>query len=74
MFSHQTERAMVQVCERVRTKYEILDQSIEQYKEVYVRARLEFEKVISVRVIPLGIMKYHSSDIPLIECKKIHRR
>ena len=53
MFSHQTERAMVQVCERVRTKYEILDQSIEPYKEVYARARLEFEKVISVRIIPV---------------------
>lgn len=39
---------MVEVCERTKTKTAMLDQSIEQYKEVFIRARREFDKVISV--------------------------
>lgn len=44
----QTERRMVQVCEGIWSKNEMLDQSIEQYKDMYVIVRREFEKVISV--------------------------
>jgi hypothetical protein len=39
---------MVQVCERAKTKADMLAESIGQYKEMYLRARGEFEKVLSV--------------------------
>ena len=41
---------MVEVCEQSKTKNQMLDQSIEQYKEVYIKARREFDKVINVRL------------------------
>lgn len=41
---------MVQVCEGTKTKHDMLAQSIDQYKDMYVRARGEFDKVISVGV------------------------
>lgn len=39
---------MVEVCERTKTKNDMLVQSIEQYKEVFVKARADFHKVINV--------------------------
>ncbi|EJD03211.1 prokaryotic type I DNA topoisomerase [Fomitiporia mediterranea MF3/22] len=42
-----TERAMVQVCERTKSKHDMLEQSIEQYKEVFIRARREFDKIVT---------------------------
>lgn len=39
---------MVQVCEGAKTKNEMLVQSIEQYKDMYVMAKREFDKVIEV--------------------------
>ncbi|KIM83269.1 hypothetical protein PILCRDRAFT_783465 [Piloderma croceum F 1598] len=44
----ETERSMVQVCEGTKTKQDMLAQSIEQYKDMYIRARGEFNKVITV--------------------------
>jgi DNA topoisomerase III len=46
----QTERCMVRVCQGTTTKHQMLAESIEQYKEVFVRARTQFEKVVAVRV------------------------
>lgn len=46
--SLQTERSMVQVCEGTKTKNDMLAQSIDQYKEMFIIARREFEKVITV--------------------------
>ena len=40
---------MVEVCEQTKTKNDMLAQSIDQYKEVYIKARREFDKVINVR-------------------------
>ncbi|KZS99267.1 prokaryotic type I DNA topoisomerase [Sistotremastrum niveocremeum HHB9708] len=42
----QTERTMVQVCQGIKSKHDMLNESIEQYKEVYVRARQQFDKVV----------------------------
>ncbi|KAF9505306.1 hypothetical protein BS47DRAFT_560153 [Hydnum rufescens UP504] len=42
----ETERMMVQVCESVRTKHDMLETSLEQYREVFVRARNNFATVI----------------------------
>lgn len=39
---------MVQVCEGAKSKNEMLMQSIEQYKDMYVMAKREFDKVIEV--------------------------
>ena len=40
---------MVQVCQRAKTKQEMLAQTLEQYKEMYVIAKREFNKIITVR-------------------------
>ncbi|KIM21746.1 hypothetical protein M408DRAFT_12433 [Serendipita vermifera MAFF 305830] len=51
----QTERSMVQVCNRNKTKDGMLEESIEQYKEVFILARREFERVVeSVRYYVQG--------------------
>jgi len=39
---------MVQVCQGEKSKDQMLLESIEQYREMYVIAKREFEKVISV--------------------------
>lgn len=39
---------MVQVCERAKTKNDMLQESIEQYKDMYLRAKGEFAKVVTV--------------------------
>lgn len=41
---------MVQVCEGTKTKHDMLSESIEQYKDMYIRAKGEFNKVVSVSV------------------------
>ncbi|KAL4074090.1 DNA topoisomerase [Scleroderma citrinum] len=43
----ETERSIVQVCQGEKSKDQMLMESIEQYREMYVIARREFEKVIS---------------------------
>ncbi|GJJ12157.1 hypothetical protein Clacol_006398 [Clathrus columnatus] len=43
----ETERRMVQICDGNTSKQEMLNQSIEQYREVFLRARNEFNQVIS---------------------------
>lgn len=44
----QTERSMVRVCERTKTKAAMLEETIYQYKEMFIIARREFEKVVGV--------------------------
>lgn len=39
---------MVQVCERTKSKNDMLEETIVQYKEMYLTTRREFEKVIAV--------------------------
>ena len=39
---------MVQVCEGTRSKNDMLVQSLDQYKDMYVIVKREFEKVTSV--------------------------
>ncbi|KAG5643389.1 hypothetical protein DXG03_001003 [Asterophora parasitica] len=43
----ETERSMVQVCEGTKTKAAMLEETIVQYKEMFIIAKREFEKVIS---------------------------
>ncbi|KAG8849797.1 DNA topoisomerase [Tulasnella sp. 330] len=42
----ETERMMVQVCEGTRTKNEMIDESIEQYKHVFMLARNQFNTIV----------------------------
>ncbi|KAH7341007.1 DNA topoisomerase [Rhizoctonia solani] len=46
LLRRETERMMVQVCDRQTTKAEMMARSIEQYKEVFIRARQQFNLVI----------------------------
>lgn len=39
---------MVQVCDRQKTKEEMLEQAITQYKDMFIRARQGFGKVVDV--------------------------
>ena len=45
---HQTERNMVAVCQGTKSKNDMIIEAVEQYKDMYVRARANFTKVISV--------------------------
>ncbi|KAG8819991.1 DNA topoisomerase [Serendipita sp. 399] len=46
----ETERSMVQVCDRIKSKNDMLQESIDQYKEVFILVRREFDQVVeSVR-------------------------
>ncbi|KAI8992952.1 DNA topoisomerase [Trametes punicea] len=42
----ETERRMVNICEGLKTKNEVLMESIERYKEMFVRTRMEFQRLI----------------------------
>ncbi|KAG9024460.1 DNA topoisomerase [Tulasnella sp. JGI-2019a] len=43
----ETERMMVQVCEGTRTKNQMIDESIEQYKHVFILARNQFNTIVN---------------------------
>ncbi|KAJ8518158.1 hypothetical protein ONZ45_g4767 [Pleurotus djamor] len=43
----ETERAMNQICQRAKTKHEMLTQALEQYKEMYIITKREFNKVVN---------------------------
>ena len=49
----QTEHRMQLICDGLQPKREVLDHTIEQFKEVYIKAKREFEVVINVRPLPL---------------------
>ena len=39
---------MVDICEGQKGKHEVLSESVEKYKEMFVRTRLEFQKLVDV--------------------------
>ena len=39
---------MQRICDGLQSKRDVLDFTIEQYKEVYVKARREFDTVVNV--------------------------
>ncbi|KAH9948967.1 DNA topoisomerase [Amylocystis lapponica] len=43
----QTERRMVEICEGVRTKQDVLAESVDQYKEVFMRTRMGFANIVT---------------------------
>jgi DNA topoisomerase-3 len=50
---------MVQICERTKSKDDMLFENIEQYKEVFLMARREFEKVVQVQEFPYSIIVWN---------------
>lgn len=44
----QTEHRMQQICDGLQTKRDVLHFMIEQYKEVYLKAKREFQTVENV--------------------------
>jgi hypothetical protein len=42
---------MVQVCEGSKSKNDMLEEAIEQYKEIFIQAKRDFNKVVSVSAI-----------------------
>ena len=47
----QTERRMVDVCEGRRTMADMLQESIEQYRDMYNRTQHEFNRILDVRIL-----------------------
>lgn len=62
---------MVQVCEGIKTKDEMLAQSIEQYKDMFVMAKREFDKVIQVNLFTYFFFSF-SMTICGLERATIH--
>ena len=53
---------MVQVCEGLKTKNDMLEQAINQYKEIYIKARSDFGKVINVSLLHTDIVILPSQE------------
>lgn len=46
---------MVEICEGTRTKADMLTESVEQYKEIYMRTKQEFERLVNVSGIVFSL-------------------
>jgi DNA topoisomerase-3 len=44
---------MVRICEGTTTKQEVLEQSLEQYKEMFIIVKREFNRVVVVSQMPI---------------------
>ncbi|TBU45786.1 DNA topoisomerase [Dichomitus squalens] len=42
----ETERQMVDICQGLKSKNEVLEESIERYKEMFMRTKIEFQKLL----------------------------
>ena len=47
---YQTERNMIAVCQGTKSKNDMIVEAVEQYKDMFVRARANFDKVTSVLI------------------------
>lgn len=55
----QTERNMIAVCQGTKSKNDMIVEAVEQYKDMFVRARANFAKVISVMMNINSIKRQH---------------
>lgn len=53
---------MVEICQGLRGKNAVLEESIEKYKEMFMKTKIEFQKLIAVS-IPVN-RSYYRSDSP----------
>ncbi|KAK2464337.1 hypothetical protein APHAL10511_003794 [Amanita phalloides] len=49
LLRRETERSLVQVCQGAKSKNDMLNQTLEQYKEMFIIARREFNRIIAAR-------------------------
>jgi DNA topoisomerase-3 len=47
---YQTERNMVAVCQGTKSKNDMIVEAVDQYKDMFIRARDNFDKVITVMI------------------------
>lgn len=69
---------MVDICGGVKSKNEVLAESIERYKEMFMRTKIEFEKLVAVSMtfsstLPWLISLFRLSDIVLMD-KALYQR
>jgi hypothetical protein len=64
---------MVQVCEGTVTKHDMLHQGLNQYKEMFVIVRREFQRVTSVR-LPYAQLMLRGKLMSMLECDTVSRR
>ncbi|ETW80507.1 hypothetical protein HETIRDRAFT_46055 [Heterobasidion irregulare TC 32-1] len=69
----ETERNMVQVCQGTKTKNDMVVEAVEQYKEMFVKAKRDFEKVVAVKFL-FNLLTYSLSWGRTAECPKICHR
>jgi hypothetical protein len=56
---------MVQICEGTKTKNDMLTEGIEQYKDMFIRARGEFNKVVTVSLEDIRIYNLQRLNVAL---------
>lgn len=56
----QTEHRMQLICDGVQSKRDVLEFSIEQYKEVFIKARRDFNLVVEVTNHPFTTIPFNS--------------
>ena len=39
---------MVDICQGIRTKSEVIDESVERYKEMFMKTKIQFQKLVDV--------------------------
>ncbi len=47
---YQTERSMVAVCQGTKSKDDMIAEGVDQYKDMFIRARANLDKVIAVMI------------------------
>jgi hypothetical protein len=47
---YQTERNMVAVCQGTKSKNDMIVEAVDQYKDMFLRARTNFDKVVTVMI------------------------
>ena len=42
---------MVEICQGAKSKNDVLAESIERYKEMFMKTKIEFQKLLQVRLV-----------------------
>ena len=62
---------MVQICEGTKTKNDMLTEGIEQYKDMFIRARGEFNKVVTVSLEDIRI--YNQTERGIVSFQSVRK-
>lgn len=50
----QTETRMTQVCDGIKSKQEVIDETLDEYREMFLKTKAEFQTFVDVRVFSLA--------------------